>query len=144
MAAALEIIGIVFGSNGLFMLLQYVMNNRGTTRRTLAAVSYSILSDKLEMRLDSGYATPEQRREMGILIDAYKANGWNGDMDERIKRFYALPTKKCRNEGPRYGRSRGIFIVKRSTLSAKCFPLFFPLSQEKQGKTRNLKARILK
>ena len=94
MAAALEIIGIVFGSNGLFMLLQYVMNNRGTTRRTLAAVSYSILSDKLEMRLDSGYATPEQRREMGILIDAYKANGWNGDMDERIKRFYALPTKK--------------------------------------------------
>ena len=64
---------------------------------TLEAVSYTMLSEKLEIRLDAGYATPEQRKEMDILIRAYKKNGWNGDMDARIKRFYDLPTKKLDN-----------------------------------------------
>ena len=50
------------------------------------------------MRLDAGYATPEQRKEMEILIEAYKRNGWNGDMDARIKRFYELPTKDLNKE----------------------------------------------
>ena len=57
-----------------------------------------MLSDRLEMRLDAGYATPEQRKEMEILINAYKRNGWNGDMDARIQRFYNLPTKKLNKE----------------------------------------------
>ena len=60
--------------------------------------SYSMLSDRLEARLDAGYATPEQRKEMEILIEAYKKNGWNGDMDARIQRFYNLPTKRLNKE----------------------------------------------
>lgn len=90
----LSIVGIVFGSNGLFALIQWWLNRNSVTKQTLGAVSYSILSDRLEARLDEGYATPEQRKEMEILIEAYKANGWNGDMDARINRFYNLPTKK--------------------------------------------------
>ncbi len=82
------------GSNGLFTLITWIINRNSATRQTLEAVSYSMLSDRLEARLDAGYATPEQRKEMEILINAYKKNGWNGDMDARIKRFYDLPTKK--------------------------------------------------
>lgn len=82
------------GSNGLFTLITWIINRNSATRQTLEAVSYSMLSDRLEARLDAGYATPEQRKEMEILIKAYKKNGWNGDMDARIKRFYDLPTKK--------------------------------------------------
>lgn len=84
----------VLGSNGLFTFIQYLLNRNSTAKMTLEAVSYTMLSEKLEIRLDAGYATPEQRKEMDILIRAYKKNGWNGDMDARIKRFYDLPTKK--------------------------------------------------
>lgn len=88
------IIAAIFGSNGLFTLITVLINRNSTTKKTLEAVSYSMLSTRLEERLDSGYATPEQRKELGILIEAYKKNGWNGDMDARIERFYSLPTKK--------------------------------------------------
>lgn len=87
----------VLGSNGLFTFIQYLINRNSTAKMTLEAVSYTMLSEKLEIRLDAGYATPEQRKEMEILIRAYKKNGWNGDMDARIKRFYDLPTKKLDN-----------------------------------------------
>lgn len=87
----------VLGSNGLFTFIQYLLNRNSTAKMTLEAVSYTMLSEKLEIRLDAGYATPEQRKEIGILIKAYKKNGWNGDMDARIKRFYDLPTKKLDN-----------------------------------------------
>lgn len=88
----------VLGSNGLFTFIQYLINRNSTAKMTLEAVSYTMLSEKLEIRLDAGYATPEQRKEMDILIRAYKKNGWNGDMDARIKRFYDLPTKKLDKE----------------------------------------------
>ena len=88
----------VLGSNGLFTLIQYILNRNSIVKKTMEAVSYSMLSDKLEVRLDAGYATPEQRKEMEILIEAYKKNGWNGDMDARISRFYNLPTKKLDKE----------------------------------------------
>lgn len=88
----------VLGSNGLFTFIQYLINRNSTAKMTLEAVSYTMLSEKLEIRLDAGYATPEQRKEMEILIKAYKKNGWNGDMDARIKRFYDLPTKKLDKE----------------------------------------------
>ena len=82
------------GSNGLFTFITWLLSRNSATKQTLEAVSYSMLSDRLEARLDSGFATPEQRKEMEILINAYKRNGWNGDMDARIQRFYNLPTKK--------------------------------------------------
>ena len=96
MTTITAIIISVLGSNGLFTLIQYLINRNSTVKMTLEAVSYSMLSDRLEARLDSGYATPEQRKEMEILIEAYKKNGWNGDMDARIQRFYNLPTKQLK------------------------------------------------
>lgn len=94
MTSMAMIIVAMFGSNGLFTLITWLLNRNSTQKKTLEAVSYSILSTRLEERLDSGYATSEQRKELEILIEAYKKNGWNGDMDARIKRFYDLPTKK--------------------------------------------------
>lgn len=98
MTTTVAIIIAALGSNGLFTFLQWLLNRNSATRQTLEAVSYSMLSDRLEARLNSGYATPEQRKEMEILIEAYKRNGWNGDMDARIQRFYNLPTKKINKE----------------------------------------------
>ena len=94
MTSVTAIILAALGSNGLFTLVTWIINRNSATKQTLEAVSYSMLSDKLERRLDAGFATPEQRKEMEILIEAYKRNGWNGDMDARINRFYNLPTKK--------------------------------------------------
>lgn len=94
MNTVLAIVIAAFGSSGLFGFIQFLINRNSAVKKTLEAVSYTMLSDRLELRLDSGYATPEQRKEMEILIEAYKKNGWNGDMDERIRRFYNLPMKK--------------------------------------------------
>ena len=98
MTTITAIIIAAFGSSGLFGFIQFLINRNSAIKKTVEAVSYCMLSDWLENRLDSGYATPEQRKEMEILIDAYKANGWNGDMDARIRRFYELPTKKLSNK----------------------------------------------
>lgn len=98
MTTMTAIIISVLGSNGLFTLIQFLINRNSTVKMTMEAVSYTMLSEKLEVRLDAGYATPEQRKEMEILIEAYKKNGWNGDMDARIQRFYNLPTKKLTTE----------------------------------------------
>ena len=93
MTTLTAIIIAVLGSNGIFTLIQFLMNRNSVTHTTIEAVSYFMLSDRIEARLDAGYATPEQRKDVEILIEAYKKNGWNGDMDARIKRFYDLPTK---------------------------------------------------
>ena len=99
MTTLTAIVIAALGSNGLFTLITWILNRNSAIKQTIEAVSYSTLSDKLEKRLDAGYATPEQRKEMEILIKAYKRNGWNGDMDARIQRFYNLPTKDLNGEG---------------------------------------------
>lgn len=63
-----------------------------TAKQTLAAVSYWVLSNELERLLSKGWASPEERRTLQILFDAYKANGWNGDMDARMERLLHMPT----------------------------------------------------
>jgi hypothetical protein len=96
------VIGYIVGSQALFSFLTVVvtklLDRKSTSRKILAAVSYSTLTDKIEQRLDEDFATPEQRRELDILFEAYKAAGWNGDMEERMKKVYALPTKDLRRE----------------------------------------------
>ena len=96
------IIGAIFGSNALFGLITYLISRyfdrKDVIRQTLAAVAYSELSGKIEKRLDEDYATPEQRKELDILYEAYKANGWNGDMETRMAKVYALPTKKLNKD----------------------------------------------
>jgi len=93
----MAIVGIVLGSNGLFAFIQFLINRKSVLRKTLAAVAYKELSNSIERCLDQDYATPEERRDLEILFDAYKANGWNGDMDARMQKVYALPTKKVHN-----------------------------------------------
>lgn len=94
------IICAIFGSNALFGLIQYFISRyfdkKDVIQQTLAAVAYSELSGKIEERLDEDYASPEQRKELDILYEAYKANGWNGDMETRMAKVYALPTKKLK------------------------------------------------
>jgi len=96
------IIIAIFSSNALFGLITYCISRyfdkRDTIQQTLAAVAYSELSDKIEQRLDADFATPEQRKELEILFEAYKANGWNGDMDARMDKVYALPTKNIHKD----------------------------------------------
>jgi len=101
---AVTLLVAIFSSNGLFSLIVLAINRHYSKKeqneerwkrleQTLASVTYNQLSDKIEKLLDQGYATPDQRRELKISFDAYKANDWNGDMDERMEKVYSLPTK---------------------------------------------------
>lgn len=98
----LELLCTVVTSNAVVGLIQYLLtrhfNKRDMTQKTLAAVTYSTLADKLERALDRGYATPEQRRDIKILYDCYKEHGWNGDMDSRMGKVHNLPTKNLKAE----------------------------------------------
>lgn len=99
---ALELFGTIITSNAIVGLVQFGItrhfNNKDMTQKTLAAVTYSTLADKLERALDRGYATPEQRRDIQILYDCYKEHGWNGDMDSRMSKVHNLPTKDLTKE----------------------------------------------
>lgn len=78
------------------LIQRYYEGRRGdeANRKTLAAVSYWALSNELEKLLNQGYATPEQRLAIKVLYDAYRGNGWNGDMDARMDRLLHMPTKQ--------------------------------------------------
>lgn len=95
-----ELVTAVLTSNAVVGLVQFLITRHFTkkdmTRKTLAAVTYSTLADKLERTLDRGYATPEQRRDIKVLYDCYKEHGWNGDMDARMNKVHGLPTKELK------------------------------------------------
>ena len=63
-------------------------------KKTLAAVTYSLVSNEIEKLLSKHYATSEERRALEILYDAYKANGWNGDMEARMDKVHSLPFRE--------------------------------------------------
>lgn len=91
----------VIGSNAFTAVIQHYFTKKSKTcidqnliQKTLAAVTYSLLSREVEYMLTKGHATPEERRSLTIMYDAYKANGWNGDMEARMARVYNLPTAK--------------------------------------------------
>lgn len=102
------IIIAVLGSNALFTFITFLISrNDGkdaklqkiadqvqTNRETLSAFSYTLLADKLEHRIEKGYATKAHRREVKILFDSYRANGWNGDLEDLMEKFYDLPLEK--------------------------------------------------
>lgn len=99
---AFELLATVVTSNAVVGLIQYLLtrhfNKKDMTQKTIAAVTYSTLADKLERALDRGYATPEQRRDIKVLYDCYKDHGWNGDMDSRMNKVFNLPTKDLKRE----------------------------------------------
>lgn len=109
MDTALVIITAILGSNAFTAIVQYRLNKKNKDsegeallRKTLAAVTYGTLSNEIERLLTKGYANPEERRALNILFEAYKANGWNGDMDARMDRVY-----KLRTDGPPRNRREG-------------------------------------
>lgn len=87
----------ILSSNALLGLIQFLItrhfDNKDVANKTLAAVSYAVLADKLERAIAAKFTTKEQRRDVQVLWQAYKANHWNGDMDSRMEKFYSLPIK---------------------------------------------------
>lgn len=66
-----------------------------TSLETLRLLSYHRMSEETERLLTKGYATPAERRVLGEMYANYKAHGWNGDMDTRLKKVYALRTDRA-------------------------------------------------
>lgn len=98
----------VLGSNAFTCLVQYKLNKKNKDsegqallRKTLAAVTYGTISNEIERLLTKGFATPDERHTLNILFDAYKANGWNGDMDARMEKVYRLRTDRAEEEDER-------------------------------------------
>lgn len=63
-----------------------------TSLDTLRLLSYARMSQETERLLTKGYATPTERRFLNEMFANYKAHGWNGDMDARLEKVYALRT----------------------------------------------------
>ena len=63
-----------------------------TSLETLRLLSYHRMSQEIERLLDQGYATPAERRVLDEMYANYKDHGWNGDMDARLEKVYALRT----------------------------------------------------
>ena len=92
------IIIALIGSNGAWAFVMYFINRKGSTHSLVRAVSYHLLSSTVEKYLEQGYATPEARKDLEILYEAYKANGWNGDMKSRMGKVFDLPTKNLKKK----------------------------------------------
>lgn len=65
-----------------------------TSLETLRLLAYARMSEETERLLTQGYATPAERRILDELYKNYSEHGWNGDMDERLKKVYHLRTKQ--------------------------------------------------
>ena len=59
---------------------------------TIRLLAYARMSEEIERLLTKGYATPAERRVLDEMFKNYKAHGWNGDMDARLEKVYALRT----------------------------------------------------
>lgn len=101
-----EIVIAVLGSQLIMWPLQFFVtrhfnkkDKQDLVRDTLSVLTYNRLADKIEYCLTKGYATPEERREIEMLKEIYDKWGWNGDMETRLEKVYALrtnrPPEKC-------------------------------------------------
>ena len=66
-----------------------------TSLETLRLLAYHRMSQEIERLLTQGYATPQERRVLDEMYTNYKAHGWNGDMDARLDKVYALRTDRA-------------------------------------------------
>lgn len=94
-----QIIIAIIGSNAFLWVLQVLVNRHyrkkdksDLVKDTLSTLTYNRLADKIEHCLTKAFATPEERRELEKLKEIYDRWGWNGDMDTRLEKVYALPT----------------------------------------------------
>lgn len=87
----LQTAAIILGNSGLVVLLEKIIESKSKTRKTIKALCYNTLSDKLNNIIMKGYATETDRRDVHVLWSAYHNEGWNGDMDDRMNRVMNLP-----------------------------------------------------
>ena len=66
----LKYAALILGNSGLVVFLQYLIERNSKTRKTLKALCYNTLSDKLNSILMRGYATETDRRDVQILFTA--------------------------------------------------------------------------
>ena len=87
----MQVLALMIGSGGItsgaVAITMKLIDRNSITKRTLAVLSYGALSDKIEKLLDQ-----EE------FWKVYKAHGWNGDMDARMAKVRALPTKNLHDE----------------------------------------------
>lgn len=69
-----------------------LLNEIKTSLETIRLLAYARMSEEIERLLSQGYATPAERRILDEMYHNYKAHGWNGDMDARLEKVYALRT----------------------------------------------------
>ena len=87
----LQIAAIILGNSGLVVLLEKIIESKSKTRKTIKALCYNTLSDKLNSIIMKNYATETDRRDVHVLWSAYHNEGWNGDMDDRMNRVMNFP-----------------------------------------------------
>ncbi|MGI5963740.1 MAG: hypothetical protein ACOX7N_08510 [Lawsonibacter sp.] len=61
---------------------------------TIKLLSYARVAEEAERLLTKGFATPAERKYLQELHDNYKRHGWNGDMDERMRKVFAMRTDR--------------------------------------------------
>lgn len=72
--------------------MKSLMDKLKVSLETLRLLAYSRMSEETERLLTKGFATPTERRVLDEMYINYKAHGWNGDMEARLSRVYALRT----------------------------------------------------
>ena len=60
---------------------------------TIKLLSYARMAEEADRLIRQNYATPSERRYLEELHQNYKRWGWNGDMEERLKKVYHLDTQ---------------------------------------------------
>lgn len=102
---AANLIVMILGTSSVTWIVQFFVTRHFSKKdkgeediklikKTLAAVTYSNVSNEIEKLISKGWATSEERRALEILYDAYKANGWNGDMEARMEKVHDLPFRE--------------------------------------------------
>lgn len=93
----IELLVLILSSEFVLGIAQFLItryfSNRDKVNKTLAAFSYHELAATCEHRIEQQYATKHHRHEIEILYEAYKENGWNGDMDDLVDKVYDLPLR---------------------------------------------------
>lgn len=78
--------------------MEELFKNVKTSLETIRLLSYHRMSQEIERLLDKGFATPAERRVLDEMFANYKEHGWNGDMDARLEKVYALRTDRPENK----------------------------------------------
>lgn len=74
--------------------MEKLFKNVKTSLETIRLLSYHRMSEEIERLLNKGFATPAERRVLDEMRVNYKEHGWNGDMDARLEKVYALRTDR--------------------------------------------------